>query len=125
MRSLVFLADSSTSGLYTLSLHDALPISSTPCHPRTRSSGRGSRSGTTATDRACGASTRSEEHTSELQSRRELVCRLLHEKNEHAFNAANIGAAFIDSVEMKAPSSPAAARGAIAAAVDALPGFFS
>lgn len=39
-----------------------------------------------------------------------------------AFNAANIGAAFIDAVEMKAPSSPSAARGAIAAAVDALPG---
>src|SRR2546428_6640260 len=69
-----FFNDTATTEIYTLSLHDALPISavarsflplsggsppSVPAFPR-----------------------RSEEHTSELQSRSDLVCRLLLEKKK-------------------------------------------
>src|SRR3712207_8397106 len=75
----VFFNDTATTEIYTLSLHDALPIFVTaqqlldsmpldtippvatlPPHSR-----------------------RSEEHTSELQSRQYLVCRLLLEKKKH------------------------------------------
>src|SRR5215203_2545111 len=67
-----FLNDTATTEIYTLSLHDALPISIEPARttlPRC----------STTTSRHV-RSTRSEEHTSELQSRQYLVCRLLLEK---------------------------------------------
>src|SRR3712207_8890097 len=80
-----FFNDTATTEIYTLSLHDALPILSLT-NRRARSS-----SGWTWTDRTSCASRnftssgncrtpRSEEHTSELQSRQYLVCRLLLEK---------------------------------------------
>src|SRR6266496_3931308 len=62
--------------IYTLSLHDALPISRA-----TKASAAPSTNGTTAAATAPPAK-RSEEHTSELQSRRDLVCRLLLEKKK-------------------------------------------
>src|SRR5712664_4997972 len=66
-----FFNDTATTEIYTLSLHDALPISSrSPTMPNARST-----FSTTSFTK-----TRSEEHTSELQSRSELVCRLLLEK---------------------------------------------
>src|SRR5437899_4226806 len=69
-----FFNDTATTEIYTLSLHDALPIprcgSATPA--------RGLR--TSSPFRAC--TSRSEEHTSELQSLRHLVCRLLLEKKK-------------------------------------------
>src|SRR4029453_19669927 len=69
-----FFNDTATTEIYTLSLHDALPISGRS------SSARGACS-PTSTPKACRASaTRSEEHTSELQSHSDLVCRLLLEK---------------------------------------------
>src|SRR5437764_14497312 len=63
-----------TNELYTLSLHDALPISSCPraLPPRAPRRRRGPR----------GHQARSEEHTSELQSPMYLVCRLLLEKKK-------------------------------------------
>src|SRR6266508_6675661 len=68
-----FFNDTATTEIYTLSLHDALPISTS-----TRASGasfpKSLRAGTW--------SSRSEEHTSELQSRGHLVCRLLLEKQK-------------------------------------------
>src|SRR5437868_12189994 len=65
---------SSTTQSYPLSLHDALPISLlSSARPGTDSSRVGL--STTRT-----AASRSEEHTSELQSRFDLVCRLLLEK---------------------------------------------
>src|SRR3989304_9854657 len=69
-RSLFFFNDTATTEIYTLSLHDALPICTClPWRP----------SGPPRT--APGARfLRSEEHTSELQSRLHLVCRLLLEK---------------------------------------------
>src|SRR5204862_7689224 len=71
--------DLPTAEIYTLSLHDALPIytlgiglrpaaARSSRHPRLRAEGR---------------ALRSEEHTSELQSRRDLVCRLLLEKKKN------------------------------------------
>src|SRR5690349_23063738 len=68
-----FFNDTATTEIYTLSLHDALPISF-PTGVR-----RWTRSYTTTPSRA---GVRSEEHTSELQSRRDLVCRLLLEKKK-------------------------------------------
>src|SRR5438093_13685072 len=69
----------STTKIYTLSLHDALPISrrTTSC-PWSRPSPASS---STAEAGPRGA-TRSEEHTSELQSLTNLVCRLLLEKKK-------------------------------------------
>src|SRR6266498_5930706 len=68
-----FFNDPATTEIYTLSLHDALPIScSSTC--RTRCRGRAVR--------WPGGALRSEEHTSELQSRPHLVCRLLLEKKK-------------------------------------------
>src|SRR5947199_7591074 len=75
-----FFTDPAPTAIYTLSLHDALPI----CSPRGAESRHGRR-------RACSTSaarpsstrrSRSEEHTSELQSLRHLVCRLLLEKKK-------------------------------------------
>src|SRR5438105_10266968 len=68
-----FFSDTSTTEIYTLSLHDALPISFfalTNVHSRFKPFA------IFVFLRAA----RSEEHTSELQSRVELVCRLLLEK---------------------------------------------
>src|SRR5262245_65643970 len=74
-----FFNDTSTAAIYTLSLHDALPISSG------RRAGRGgpapSRAQAPTPGNRDGAG-RSEEHTSELQSLRQLVCRLLPEKKK-------------------------------------------
>src|SRR2546423_2805047 len=75
-----FFNDTATTEIYTLSLHDALPICSPS--PTTRSSGSARRSGPRTSTRrdAWPTASRSEEHTSELQSLAYLVCRLLLEK---------------------------------------------
>src|SRR6266496_1141403 len=65
-----------TTEIYTLSLHDALPISTRGAVAQARGSAEGSVRRAGHPSRAW----RSEEHTSELQSRRDLVCRLLLEK---------------------------------------------
>src|SRR3989442_4685380 len=70
-----FFNDTATTEIYTLSLHDALPIS----RPRMRTS---SPPGTTSSVSSGPTCSRSEEHTSELQSRPHLVCRLLLEKKK-------------------------------------------
>src|SRR5207253_10945475 len=102
---LFFFHTTPTTEIYTLSLHDALPICSGRCeksaggfparasevdprkiyssavHDRFRhlvSSDRGALRGN-----AVAARVRSEEHTSELQSRGHLVCRLLLEKKKN------------------------------------------
>src|SRR5215467_15959773 len=75
-----FFNDTATTEIYTLSLHDALPISGGRAlraghrHLGTRGVGR----------HTAGAPVlrRSEEHTSELQSPCNLVCRLLLEKKK-------------------------------------------
>src|SRR5260221_2137878 len=80
-----FFNDTATTEIYTLSLHDALPISfpevsrSAPrcTSPMRRTSGSGE------STRAASSPQRSEEHTSELQSHSDLVCRLLLEKKKN------------------------------------------
>src|SRR2546429_3333570 len=87
--SFFFFNDTATTEIYTLSLHDALPISER--HARPRQSGQGppvpavERHDPLVVDhdeRRVGRGGRSEEHTSELQSRLHLVCRLLLEKKK-------------------------------------------
>src|SRR5215207_11752811 len=70
-----FFKDTATTEIYTLSLHDALPISQPP--------GRRVIVFLDNLQRGDVRMTRSEEHTSELQSRVDLVCRLLLEKKNH------------------------------------------
>src|SRR5256885_8885218 len=82
--SFFFFNDTATTEIYTLSLHDALPISSTPTRGGIRLSHRClsiRRSKTTSTSTSS-RTIRSEEHTSELQSPCNLVCRLLLEKKQ-------------------------------------------
>src|SRR5205809_2581138 len=84
-----FFTDTATSEIYTLSLHDALPISAATEQKHERHWQLGQ-----IVDAIAGAGLgvtrlvefqtlyRSEEHTSELQSRLHLVCRLLLEKKK-------------------------------------------
>src|SRR5438093_3476426 len=73
-----FFNDTATTEIYTLSLHDALPISSA------RAGCPGTRRSRPRTRMICAEKSfaRSEEHTSELQSLTNLVCRLLLEKKK-------------------------------------------
>src|SRR5690349_22051890 len=97
-----FVNETAPTEIYTLSLHDALPISDARHSPgyqrhitRNARPNRANRaekqpfrvksqawSGTPPWLRRGAQCERSEEHTSELQSRRDLVCRLLLEKKK-------------------------------------------
>src|SRR5258708_14084341 len=87
-----FFNDTATTEIYTLSLHDALPISFPAWHPHVgrRAGPKSAKDQSADASRAatavcCGRQTRhfrSEEHTSELQSPDHLVCRLLLEKKK-------------------------------------------
>src|SRR5690606_39665587 len=107
LRAPVCLSDPARARLYTLSLHDALPISSVahrvaagvdhqgwpgrqgldlvqPHQPLFRARGQARRRGIERKQRVLDFGLqRSEEHTSELQSRENLVCRLLLEKKKN------------------------------------------
>src|SRR5436305_9806638 len=88
-----FFTQSATTEIYTLSLHDALPICLAAARARRKPSRRGHRPERRKPrrggeqhvhphhSRGNGVG-RSEEHTSELQSRPHLVCRLLLEKKK-------------------------------------------
>src|SRR5690606_41820133 len=90
--SFFFFNDPATTEIYTLSLHDALPIfmpifSNANLLLASTQAGmalalRVSRSLIPNVWKVLVASKRSEEHTSELQSRENLVCRLLLEKKK-------------------------------------------
>src|SRR2546425_8575601 len=73
-----FFNDTATTEIYTLSLHDALPISHSPASLNQRSLLPSPLRETAA----AAIMARSEEHTSELQSLAYLVCRLLLEKKK-------------------------------------------
>src|SRR5437870_13696044 len=81
-----FFNVTATTDIYTLSLHDALPIFFSIQNDRLPNVGiEGmARQGHAVLDaaKAAGVRHRSEEHTSELQSRGHLVCRLLLEKKK-------------------------------------------
>src|SRR5204863_7767314 len=82
--SIFFLHDTATTELYTLSLHDALPIYRCGGGVRIRGPRRPRMGADGALVELHLRGRRSEEHTSELQSRRDLVCRLLLEKKKLA-----------------------------------------
>src|SRR3712207_8632298 len=106
----VFFNDTATTEIYTLSLHDALPIlrprlrsttSAGPSSPKSSSAPASSRSprfaySSTAPmhlasrNSSVAGTIRSEEHTSELQSRQYLVCRLLLEKKKNQSTTLHI-----------------------------------
>src|SRR3712207_8272895 len=100
MQRSFFFNDTATAEIYTLSLHDALPIctsgrvagSTCRCSsgrgpPTTSSrSTKGSRTSSRRSPTAPATAARSEEHTSELQSRQYIVCRLLLEKKKKLYN---------------------------------------
>src|SRR5437870_10248542 len=73
------ISKTATNYIYTLSLHDALPIYVLQVIRLRAKDGNGLAVGRAALLR----DGRSEEHTSELQSRGHLVCRLLLEKKKH------------------------------------------
>src|SRR2546430_13396231 len=88
-----FFNDTATTEIYTLSLHDALPISGAgrardalghriARSPRRPGDGAVGRQGGRVSGSRLDLPTRSEEHTSELQSQSNLVCRLLLEKKK-------------------------------------------
>src|SRR6202008_5201071 len=77
-----FFNDTATTEIYSLSLHDALPISSPTC-------GRRAPSTTCCSWPTRSSPARSEEHTSEIQSLTNLVCRLLLEKKKKTLHARN------------------------------------
>src|SRR5208283_5399897 len=82
-----FCNDTATTEIYTLSLHDALPISAPISPSRWKTAPTGSRCPLCSAPRL---SRRSEEHTSELQSHHDLVCRLLLEKKKKNKSKNNI-----------------------------------
>src|SRR2546422_5336468 len=88
-----FFNDTATTEIYTLSLHDALPISDPTAAPRRGRRVRGA-AGADPVMRIrrhlAPLGERSEEHTSELQSRLHLVCRLLLEKKKKKIQKMNI-----------------------------------
>src|SRR3712207_7110861 len=92
--SFFFFNDTATTEIYTLSLHDALPISDLAVSAPPGGSGPPPSAGPPAVEDelderieivlpdGTAVRVRSEEHTSELQSRQYLVCRLLLEKKK-------------------------------------------
>src|SRR2546422_5219254 len=86
-----FFNDTATTEIYTLSLHDALPISAVGLSTRVETtvaiefalSWNPLIKSNASAIRTIASTKRSEEHTSELQSRLHLVCRLLLEKKKN------------------------------------------
>src|SRR5947209_15526687 len=79
-----FFNYTATTEIYTLSLHDALPIScGIPARGHLPVSERSLLRSLTFSKKNRSQPQRSEEHTSELQSRQYLVCRLLLEKKKY------------------------------------------
>src|SRR5215204_7815540 len=77
-----FFNDTATTEIYTLSLHDALRIC-TVSSSRSQAFNSSAASATSAISAVASSPLlRSEEHTSELQSHSDLVCRLLLEKKK-------------------------------------------
>src|SRR5438270_13838246 len=84
-----FFNDTPPTEIYTLSLHDALPISDSREVVVGRRASRVPEAGSLE-DRLRERNVRSEEHTSELQSQSNLVCRLLLEKKKNVYYRSQI-----------------------------------
>src|SRR3989442_10472482 len=103
-----FFNDTATTEIYTLSLHDALPIlgswaipSSKDCLHSVKLINRDHGLLFTRID----FTLRSEEHTSELQSRPHLVCRLLLEKKNAGSSAAFAADSSASNIESRTPNT--------------------
>src|SRR2546429_2709885 len=96
-----FFNDTATTEIYTLSLHDALPISLVigPAKPdffnRVIANQKKGEAALDLYERIERVETRSEEHTSELQSRLHLVCRLLLEKKKKLREPASVAHIYV------------------------------
>src|SRR2546430_4969119 len=96
MINIFFFNDTATTEIYTLSLHDALPICCRtgfwatamhlPLFPERAKGFKYPKKEWILKPLARSGNNRSEEHTSELQSQSNLVCRLLLEKKKHTIN---------------------------------------
>src|SRR5258705_6534112 len=99
-----FFNDTATTEIYTLSLHDALPISGAKFMRRPLTLGAPATAPSSTwpvtTPMARWTRRRSEEHTSELQSLRHLVCRLLLEKKKYRVKQATLPLHNIQSDEL-------------------------
>src|SRR2546426_8131623 len=101
-----FFNDTATTEIYTLSLHDALPIFRTTCR-----SSDGPPAALAVAVCLCASHvlmavmrvTRSEEHTSELQSPCNIVCRLLLEKKNGSQPADMLGIILMKTVVVAVP----------------------
>src|SRR3990170_9102517 len=82
-----FFNDTAPTEIYTLSLHDALPIWPRPPRPRSPPRRRPASPQAPRPHPPASPRPRSEEHTSELQSPDHLVCRLLLEKKKRRSSA--------------------------------------
>src|SRR5437868_10997686 len=103
-----FFSHSPPTEIYTLSLHDALPISLS-AEVRAASEPRAAWELWWETREHLFATHRSEEHTSELQSRFDLVCRLLLEKkkkNTHRLRNPMFAYTMSDIIACNLSSSP-------------------
>src|SRR3712207_7924320 len=106
----IFFNDTATTEIYSLSLHDALPIwfgmiSKEAVYDKKVARMIYDRYSKTPVS-AESIRERSEEHTSELQSRQYLVCRLLLEKNkcyqQYLFAAFNLNISLLDIMSITA-----------------------
>src|SRR5258708_16703361 len=105
--SFFFFNDTATTEIYTLSLHDALPISSArkiTSDGELHKTSLGSRPA--ALFLCYTFCVRSEEHTSELQSPDHLVCRLLLEKKKNKLTTSK----YIYHTYLSTPSTPLPTR---------------
>src|SRR5438132_5416321 len=104
--TILFFTETATTEIYTLSLHDALPILIRLAAARSPVTVRISGPARSASrrERLRRKSGRSEEHTSELQSHSDLVCRLLLEKKKNQNKTAQDTR--IDTMLLVEPAQP-------------------
>src|SRR5438309_6973825 len=91
-----FFNATATTEIYTLSLHDALPISASTSRSASSRAWAGRR--WSRPSASASASSRSEEHTSELQSQFHLVCRLLLEKKKESEHRRLLAGPAVDRI---------------------------
>src|SRR3712207_8992429 len=96
---LFFFNDTATTEIYTLSLHDALPILTAVISAKLGDPQFEGQTKTKLGNPGMAGFVRSEEHTSELQSRQYLVCRLLLEKNKSRANAHVFSRALLNRLQ--------------------------